>query len=299
MPFAQRALLVAATLLAKEVVAPASPGNWSEQGRRLRQGATQSAEPRLLGAAGEPVCTVSASVAALEEELGAGLVVLNDGARMPRLGFGTAAFSDYRATNIGPLVAALKQGYRLLDTGVMYHNAKTISKAIKQSGLSASSAFISSKAWPFSDSLKGKDRSEQQPAKSGAELKAECRKHVEALGVGSIGLYLLHWPTSRLLEHWSALLELQREGLVRSIGLSNSNIGHLQRIERAGLPPPAVLQTSLSPLGSDPRIQLARWEELAKYALRRGIVLMSHSPIAKVPRGKKSEASSLAAELGS
>eukprot|EP00966_Prymnesium_polylepis_P217465 5033217-Prymnesium_polylepis.1 len=223
----------------------------------------------VRGGDGAAARSHTADDAALVQELQHGTMVLRTGARMPRLGFGTAS------TDAGALLAALTAGYRLLDTAVYYRNEHVVRNALAASGVQRSEAFIVSKAWPFRAGQRGRQTSDV----SGAELVAQVRRHVDALGVGALDLLLLHWPTDRLEEHWRALLALQASGVAQAVGLSNANVRHLDALAAAGLPPPALLQTELAPLRKDRRVDSADLDALVEYCDARGVQLMTHSPL--------------------
>ena len=206
---------------------------------------------------------------ALRQELAEGTVVLRTGARMPRLGFGTASTTEVA------LRGALEAGYRLIDTAVYYGNEAIVRRALSRAGVERTRIFLISKAWPFAPGQRGRKKSDV----SGAELAAQVRAHVAALGAGWLDLLLVHWPTDRLEEHWRALLALRRKGVVRALGLSNANLRHVQALEAARLPPPVLLQTELAPLRKDARVDSSGLEALIAACEMRRIQLMSHSPL--------------------
>ena len=224
-----------------------------------------------------PAATLLASVA---EELAQGTVVLNDGRRMPRLGYGTAS-----GDKVGPaLLAALRMGYRLIDTAVAYRCERTIAQAIAASGVPRGELFVVSKAWPFVDYV-GKDRV-NKPTKAGVALIEDVETHISQLSIGGyLDLLLLHWPTARLREHWEALCQLQRTGMVRSIGLSNVGRLHLEQLSAMPIQP-TLVQTELAPVATDRRLH-ADLDELIAHCDSRGIVLMSHSPLRGAMRDQR------------
>ena len=198
----------------------------------------------------------------ISDELGRGSIVLNDGFRMPRFGLGTAA-----GDRAGPALSeALRSGYRLIDTAVAYHCEQTVAAAIAAVKPKRAELFVVSKAWPFID-YKGKDRV-HKAAVDGASLKRSVTSHLALLGIGYIDLLLLHWPTPRLAEHWDALCELQRAGVVRSLGLSNVGRSHLELLANASIQP-VLVQTELAPVATDRRLH-SNLEELVEYCDARG-----------------------------
>jgi len=217
--------------------------------------------------------------ATIAEELAPGTVILAGGVRMPRLGVGTAG-----RAGLG-LVESLRQGVRLVDTASMYNNEELLANAF--AGMQRSELFVVSKAWPFASSVT-KSRSFNSPTKPSGELIADVTRHIAALNTSYLDLLLIHWPTAALREHWSALIELKARGLVRAIGLSNADVKHVQLLDGAE-EPPALVQTELGLIRKDGRIPLASLEQLVEHCGRRGIRLMSHSPLKAALRNRKAQ----------
>ena len=198
---------------------------------------------------------------------------------MPRLGVGTAG-----RAGLG-LAESLRQGVRLVDTASMYNNEELLANAF--AGMQRSELFVVSKAWPFASSVT-KSRSFNSPTKPSGELIADVTRHIAALNTSYLDLLLIHWPTAALREHWSALIELKARGLVRAIGLSNADVKHVQLLDGAE-EPPALVQTELGLIRKDGRIPLASLEQLVEHCGRRGIRLMSHSPLKAALRNRKAQ----------
>ena len=217
--------------------------------------------------------------ASIAEELAPGTVILAGGVRMPRLGVGTAG-----RAGLG-LAESLRQGVRLVDTATMYNNEELLANAF--AGMERSELFVVSKAWPFASSVT-KSRSFNSPTKPTGELIADVTRHIAALNTSYLDLLLIHWPTAALREHWSALIELKARGLVRAIGLSNADVKHVQLLDGAE-EPPALVQTELGLIRKDGRIPLASLEQLVEHCGRRGIRLMSHSPLKAALRNRKAQ----------
>ena len=225
-------------------------------------------------------CTSPTLSPASLEEIRHGTLVLEAGTlsepvRMPRLGLGTAIAGAKQSQP--SLVGALKMGFRLIDTAYAYYNAAAIRDAIAKSEVPRAEIFLVSKVWPFLPT-KTKTKDRNIPAMHPSGLRKQFQGHLADLGVAYLDLVLLHWPSSRTVEHWKLLTELQREGRVRAIGICNVNTTHLEMIARAGLPPPSVVQNELSPVQLETRVT-GSLEELISYCNQRGIVLMSHSPL--------------------
>lgn len=133
-------------------------------------------------------------------------ITLNDGNKIPAIGFGTyqipADGSTYKAVK-----EALAAGYRHIDTAVAYFNEKEVGQAIKDSGVAREDIFVTSKMWP--QDYKYED------AKKSIDLS------LEKLGLDYIDLYLLHQPYATVDEAWKAMEEAKAEGKIKSIGVSN------------------------------------------------------------------------------
>lgn len=179
---------------------------------------------------------------------------------MPQLGFGV--FQVPPADTAEIVTRALLAGYRLLDTAAAYRNETGVGHAIHASGLARGDVFITTKC--FND-----DHGHEQARRA-------FKASLDRLELDYVDLYLIHWPVpahDRYVETWKAFIELQAEGLVRAIGVSNFNANHLERlIEETGVTP-AVNQVELHP-----RFQQA--------GLRRehealGIVTEAWSPLAQ------------------
>jgi len=156
---------------------------------------------------------------------------LNDGYKMPVLGLGTYLMEPGNETYT-TVLAALKMGYRMIDTASYYQNEGDVGRAIRDSGIPRSEIWVSTKVW---NDDHGYDKCIQAGMKSNMTL-----------GVGYIDLLLIHWPTGgEVPETYKALMHLRDIGLTRSIGVSNFEISDLEMLQ--GLPTPAVNQIQLHP----------------------------------------------------
>jgi 2,5-diketo-D-gluconate reductase A len=159
---------------------------------------------------------------------------LNDGNTLPAVGFGTYPLRD--DDGIAAIEGALAAGYRLLDTAVNYGNETEVGEALRRSGIPREEVQVASK-------LPGRHHAYD-------EAIASVRGSLDRLGLEYVDLHLIHWPNpsvEKYVEAWQALVDLQKEGLVRSIGVSNFTEAHLARIIDATGVTPAVNQIELHP----------------------------------------------------
>ncbi len=201
-------------------------------------------------------------------------IALNDGNMIPAIGFGTYKATD--GTGHEAVLDAIKAGYRLLDTAKVYGNEEDVAKAVKQSGVPRGEFFITSK---LDRNLLGYDNA-----------RSELEKTLKRLETDYLDMYLLHWPRSdygmpdfddwkRLdIESWKALEEMQQEGKIRSIGVSNFLPHHLINLLEHADVVPAVNQLELHPGYMQPAA--------CEFCKKHGIAPEAWSPIG---RGRLSE----------
>jgi 2,5-diketo-D-gluconate reductase A len=183
---------------------------------------------------------------------------LADGIEMPALGLGTSPMGEKKAEEI--VVAALRDGYRLIDTAENYRNEAGVGRGIRTSGVDRDEIFVTTK---FNERWHGE-----------AEARQAFANSAERLGLAHIDLLLIHWPnpaTDRYVDAWKGLISLLEDGSVRAIGVSNFKPAHLDRLlEETGVAP-HVNQIELDPTHSRP--------EARAYHAAHGIVTESWSPI--------------------
>lgn len=157
---------------------------------------------------------------------------LNNKQHIPAVGFGV-----FMIPNDGPTydatLAALKAGYRHIDTAAGYMNESDVGKAIKDSGIDCQDIFITSKLWLQDYGYEN--------AKKGIE------NSLRLLGVDYIDLYLLHQPYGDYLGAWKALEEAYEEGKLKSIGISNITVILWNQFKDGMKVMPAVNQVEFNP----------------------------------------------------
>jgi 2,5-diketo-D-gluconate reductase A len=174
--------------------------------------------------------------------------------RMPLLGFGTWQISNSDAAKA--TAVALEAGYRHIDTATLYRNESGIGKALASSSLPRDSIFLTTKLPP--DHV-GRER---------RTLEAS----LAMLGVSYVDLWLIHWPPhGRAAPHaWARLVEAQRDGLTRNIGVSNYSLGQIDELIEATGVTPAVNQIRWGPPLYD--------QSVVSGLQHRGMVLEGYSP---------------------
>ncbi|MFS0866499.1 aldo/keto reductase [Microbacterium sp. 179-B 1A2 NHS] len=160
-------------------------------------------------------------------------VTLNDGTAFPQLGLGT--YNLRGEDGVAAMVAAIEGGYRLLDSAVNYENESEVGEAVRASGI-RDELLVTTK-------VPGRDHGYD-------ETIASARGSLERLGLERIDLYLIHWPNpsvDRYVDTFRAMVDLQKDGLVGSVGVSNFTEPMLARvIDETGVVP-AVNQVELHP----------------------------------------------------
>jgi 2,5-diketo-D-gluconate reductase A len=162
------------------------------------------------------------------------MLKLNDGNSIPQLGLGVWQVDPAITARV--VLDGIKAGYRSIDTAEGYQNEEGVGEAIRQSPVPRSELFITSK-------LRNGGHARDLALKSFDET-------MRKLGLEQLDMFLIHWPVpsqDRYVEAWKTLAELQKQGRIRSIGVSNFNQDHLERIIGESGVTPAVNQIELHP----------------------------------------------------
>ena len=187
---------------------------------------------------------------------------LNDGARIPQLGFGVFQIKPEKTA--AAVKAALDIGYRHIDTAEMYGNEKEVGQGIREAGLDRTGVFITSKL------------------NNGFHRPDDARKAFDAtlgaLGFDYVDLFLIHWPLPTLYDGdfvstWNTLIEFHRDGRARSIGVSNFQPHHLDRLRLETVEVPSVNQIEMHPYLTQ--------DGLREYGRQYHIATEAWSPIAQ------------------
>lgn len=154
--------------------------------------------------------------------------ILNNGVKMPMAGIGTFLLSPDEAEN--SVLAALQDGYRLIDTANAYVNEKAVGRAMKKSGIVREGIFLETKLWP-----------------SFYEQEDAVEKTLERLDTDYIDLLLIHQPAGNYIAGYRLMEKAYKEGKVKAIGLSNFTKELVQEILDICEVKPSVLQTEVHP----------------------------------------------------
>jgi diketogulonate reductase-like aldo/keto reductase len=193
---------------------------------------------------------------------------LNDGHAIPRLGLGVWLIRAPACE--AAVLAALRAGYRHVDTASMYGNEESVGAAIRKSGLPREEVFVTTKLW-------NTDHGDPERA-----LDASLRR----LGFDYVDLYLIHYPVPERRRTWRVLERLRAQGKARSIGVSNFTIRHLEELLSEGGPVPAVNQVEFHPY--------LYQRDLLEFCSSKGIVVEAYSPLTHGERLKDRKLAALA-----
>jgi 2,5-diketo-D-gluconate reductase A len=185
-------------------------------------------------------------------------LALNDGRRIPQIGYGCWQLSDSQAPDL--VGKALQAGYRLIDTAAAYGNEAGVGRAVRDAQVPRDDIILTTKLW---NDRQGRD-----------EARRAFDESLKRLGLPYVDLYLIHWPCPQrrlFVETWKTLIDLQKEGRAKSIGVSNFTTEHVATLVGETGVTPAVNQIELHPhfQRKTPRADDAR----------HGIVTESWSPL--------------------
>ena len=193
---------------------------------------------------------------------------LNNGVEIPKLALGTWMIENDPVAEA--VRAAAEIGYRHIDTASGYRNEEAVGKGIRaglaSTGLAREDVFVTTKLWPGNPAWGDAPKTYEQTI-------ADCEASLELLGLDHVDLYLIHAPYGgpERLSQWRALIELQRTGKARAIGVSNFNISHLEEIRAANLQTPDANQIELHPWSQKP--------DLVAYMAKNGIAPIAYSSL--------------------
>jgi 2,5-diketo-D-gluconate reductase A len=187
---------------------------------------------------------------------------LNDGHAIPQLGFGV--FQIPPKDTAQAVSVALDTGYRHIDTAQMYGNEQGVGEAVRDSGLDRADVFITSK---LNNGFHRPD-----------EARRAFAQTLDELGTEYVDLFLIHWPLPTLYDGdyvstWKTLEEFRQDGRARSIGVSNFQVAHLERLAAECEVVPAVNQIELHPYFGN--------SEVDAYGRAHGIATEGWAPIAQ------------------
>jgi 2,5-diketo-D-gluconate reductase A len=190
------------------------------------------------------------------------MIELNDGVRIPQLGFGVYQIDP--GETAAAVRAALQIGYRHIDTAEMYGNEKGVAQGIRDAGLDRADVFVTSK---LNNGFHKPD-----------DARRAFDRTLEALDSDYVDLFLIHWPLPTLyggdfVSTWKVLEEFAKDGRARSIGVSNFQPAHLDRLADETDTVPSVNQIEVHPYFTN--------EQVRAYGRDHGIVTEAWSPIAQ------------------
>lgn len=209
---------------------------------------------------------------------------LNNGVKIPVVGFGTWQTPDGNIAE-SSVLAALKAGYRHIDTAAAYGNQESVGRGIRKSGIPRDEVFVTTKLW-------NKDHGYQ------AAKQAIDRSLME-LGLDYLDLYLIHWPNpvdfrdrwqEMNAESWRAMEEAVQAGKIRAIGVSNFRAKHLDELLKTATIQPTVNQIFLNPSDLQP--------EVTAYNEAHHILSEAYSPLGTGKIFKVAELQNIAANYG-
>ena len=189
-------------------------------------------------------------------------IALNDGNTIPQLGFGV--FQIEPGETAEAVTEALRVGYRHIDTAEMYGNEREVGEGLRASGLDRGDVFVTSKL----------NNAFHEPD----DARRAFDETLSELGFDHVDLFLIHWPLPTLyggdfVSTWKVMEEFHNDGRARSVGVSNFQVDHLERLAAETDTVPAVNQIEVHPYFTN--------ESVRAYGQEHGIVTEAWSPIAQ------------------
>lgn len=185
-------------------------------------------------------------------------VLLNNGIKMPSIGFGTYKLGDNKQTS-KIIKDAINLGYKMIDTASFYGNEVGIGNALKEIGIDRNEIFLVTKLW---NDDHGYDNT----------IKA-FNKSLNNLQVDYIDLYLIHWPNKLNSETWRAFEYLYESKKVKAIGVCNFKVNHLEELKKTAKIMPMINQVEIHPFSTK--------NNIIDYCNTNNIKVVAWSPIAR------------------
>jgi diketogulonate reductase-like aldo/keto reductase len=183
--------------------------------------------------------------------------ILNNGVRLPMLGLGTYKSQPGLETE-NAVKWALDAGYRLIDTAAYYGNEVSVGKVVRATSISRDELFITTKLWNSDHAF----------------VEKAFERSLSLLDCSYIDLYLIHWPVEKVrVQTWKRMGQLVAGGKVKSIGVANFMVSHLEELLESAEIIPAVNQVEFSPFVFN--------KELLDYCKKKGIQLQAYSPLTR------------------
>ena len=186
-------------------------------------------------------------------------LLLNDERAIPLAGLGVYKITGDREMRTA-VRSAVENGIRLFDTASFYKNEDILGDALADCGVPRSELYLTTKIWNTAQRL--------------GDIRGSVERSLDRLRTDYLDLYLIHWPVPGCYpQTWKAMENLKREGLVRSIGVSNFTIRNLETLAVTSGIVPAVNQIECHPLN--------RQQKLVQYCQQHGIIVQAYAPLAR------------------